>query len=114
MLNLNTDDMIYKKYEIMKVREIILMNSALFYYKIEKKLIRIDSALVRASEIHNYATRSNHEIRLVQPMTNMGRNSIINSCARIYNSLGRVITGQESFIKFKKMVKNQIFESNGN
>lgn len=113
MLNLNTET-IYKKYEIMKVREIILMNSALFYYKIEKNLIRIDSALIRASEIHNYATRGNHEIRLVQPMTNMGRNSIINSCARIYNSLGRIITGQESLVKFKKMVKNQILESNGN
>lgn len=107
ILGLSTIE-IYKKYKIMNIRELITFNASLFYHKIKHNSIRLKRSLTCPSNIHNYPTRFNNQDRITTFRTNLGKNSVLNACVRIFNSLDVELSSVHQFSLFKKKLRKKL------
>lgn len=101
--NLHTNE-IYKKYKILKIKDIIEYGSTLLIYQIINKETKTNIHIERIRDTQSYDTRHANNLRINNYRTNIGKTNVIRSSSVIYN---RIVTDNDTNLNYKQF-KNVI------
>lgn len=107
ILNISTDE-IYKKYGLLKVREIISYNLGILIYKHKNNMLKLDHEFRYNGDTHDYPTRSRNQIAINPFRTRLGEDNTLNAGTRLFNSLHTSTKSQPTLSKFKLNLKKEI------
>jgi hypothetical protein len=82
----------------------------LIAFKIIKNRFKHNFTITTRSNVHSYATRNSENINLPQFRLNIGRNSFRYDAFSKFNEIPMTIRNLESYLQFKKYIKNYLFE----
>ena len=104
-------DALYKKYNILTLKQININESAQMTHKILNGNINIDIKFIKNSDIHEHNTRARHQLHISKIKTNIKRDSFLYKASIIYNNLPTDIKSHKEFPVFKKKLKNYVLNS---
>lgn len=105
--NVHTDDL-FKKYNIMNIKQLSFYDSCLMFYKMKNNYIRTSLPFREVNEIHSYSTRSSKNIYVEPYRTNYGAFSFITRSSSNYNNIQH-FSENTNFNKFKMNLKKYVF-----
>lgn len=107
VLNLSTAE-VMKNNNILDIRNLIKFETAVFYYKIENKLIRNNYIPIKNSNIHSFNTRNKFKYITNKIRTNFGRDNVFRAGALLFNSISDCIKFTPSISIFKQKFKKML------
>ena len=107
---LDHTSVIFKKYRMLKLEDIIRLNTCVLMYKANKGLLpkHIQSSFVKNKEVHEYNTRRRNDFFSKQTNTKMRKMSVNQKGIELWNSLPKCTKYCVSLYKFKSYLKLQI------
>jgi hypothetical protein len=107
---INTDNL-YKKYKILKLRQLVEYESSMMIFKINNDLLKCNIPFRQYTDIHDHETRNRFNFYLPDPRTNYIKKSIMFDGISRFNSLPCEIKENTTIVGFKRMLKTHILHS---
>ena len=106
-------DPIFKRFQLLKVSDINIVQTASFMFKLRKNLLPsyFNSMFMCNWQIHSYNTRTSDNFHLYNPRTTLSSRSIRHRGPDTWHSLTIEVKQCSLLSSFKKKLKNQLIAS---
>lgn len=104
-------DEVYSITEIFNVNEIIYQQEIKLIHKICINGIDTNLKLTERSSVHNYQTRNCNNLNFKKTNTTKAKKALMHHGIIRYNEIPNVLKQTQNIIKFKKQIKNFIFQN---
>ena len=103
---------LFLKMRILPIRELILLETATFMFKLNSNLLPrvFNDYFIRNCSIHNHNTRNSQNIHLPLNRTSMTKSSIYYNGSVIWNNLQTSFKNSKTIRQFKRLYKQYLFD----
>ena len=107
---LDHTSIIFKKFRLLKLRDIIDLNTCIMMYKANKGLLpkHVQNSFIKNNEVHKHNTRSKNNFFTNQVSTKRRKMSVTQKGIDSWNSLPLLIKERVSLCKFKSAIKKEM------
>lgn len=107
---LSTEDL-YRKFNILKVTDIVRYEQIMNIYRIKNQLIRVNFTLPSNLERHEHNTRRRSLLQIPRSRTNYSRNSLFHEGVNQFNRLPAQLRHCGNLLQFKRLLKQHLSPS---